>query len=197
MSIGVSDTSAQRLFSQIIDAQEIGSKTVKGIKEPLRLIQMCHPLGWLAPWMIRSDEYSVFLTGKRLWDVSYIADSKAIEGVTPIVSSKLSESQKHPSYSEYELYDEEDSTPAIKYLISKHALNSMLDIDGNEVSVKPIKGFYGLSSPLAAGEPLPMAREDLIVAIELNRMICNFNSKKVLDRARDKMKALDLDSLNI
>lgn len=197
MSIGVTETSAQKMFAQIISEASIGDYSIKGVTENIKLRQLCHPLGWLSHWMLKSDEYSIFLTGTRLWNVGYIAENKAMEGVTPIRKELLTDLQKHPSYERFDLYDEQENTTALKYLISKHALLNTLNVDGNEVSIKPIRGFYGLSKPLKSAEPLPLPREDLIVALELNRMICNFNRKRVHEKTRQKIRDMNLEGLGL
>lgn len=197
MAIGASCTSAKDLFSSIIKRGEIDQLTVKGVKEKITLGQMCHPLGWLSHWMIKSDEYSVFLTGRRLWEAGYIADNGSIEGVSPVDLNKLTENQNHESYTSCGIFNEEENSSVLKYLIAKHALYNTVDITGHQVSVKPIRGFFGIDGALKNGDPLPLVKEDLIVAIELNRMICNFNRKRVFERAQNKAKDLELDSLGI
>lgn len=94
--------------------------------------------GVLAEWMMASDELSVLLCNKRLWNVVY---RKTTDGFAADERWQADE----PGSDTYVLVppQDEDVPNAMRYLMIKEALSECLELKGDYVIDRERRGFYG------------------------------------------------------
>lgn len=160
---------AINLFSDVIQDMNLATTKIKGVNEPLYVKHMTHPLAWLAPWMIRSDEMSVMITGKRMWHSFYVANNKAVEGVEPR-DWDVSQKEKLTNYSRFPIH--EDLPVSLKHAIASATVSRSLLITNGRASILPIVGFYGIETALENDEIFPFANDiSNIFANELKTLL--------------------------
>lgn len=109
------------------------------------------PEGWLPVWMLKSDELCVLLTGFRLWDVFYKADSDCLEGCKAVEMSSLNSVASKELIKSYQTkpvlpYDE--AFIMLRYVICEHAFINSLNIEGRKTEIKNCYHLYtGTAKP--------------------------------------------------
>lgn len=175
---------AMDIFRVIIYHNELESHTIKGWGKDVLLPFLVDPEGWLAIWMLRSDEISISLFGHKIWDSAYKADKHCVEGVKPIPLSSINNSvESVDTYKRYTLAEKSGIPFSIRYLICQQALFDSLIIINKEVEIKPVRGLYDLKGKLEAGQLLPMPDEPRVYGQQLNKIICRLNAARTIDKS--------------
>lgn len=186
---------SRELFSSLLKNQGIGDLALKE-NNKIKVKQLCHPLGWLPDWMIRSDEISMLLFNKRLWNVVYVAQEKTPRGLTVIDMNEYTGSSLPHNYEAYDHLHSDDDSVSLKALIAKEAISQSLDIQDNQVAIKPLLGFYGLKRRLQHNEVFPLANRALIGAYQFHRFNVAIAKQKLIkkyDHSNHKPEQENLD----
>lgn len=121
---------AEALFKDIIvqSGFKDDSVSVDNMEWPDIIVPLlADPQGWLAYFMLKSDEMCIQQTGKRLWNVAYQADDDCIEGVRPIPLSYLGFAKPHiDSYLQYQQIGPDELSDIDKKALCKSAIESIL-----------------------------------------------------------------------
>jgi len=131
-------------------------------KGNILLRHVLEPLGWLGPIMLQADELSTVLLGSRVWDVAYQANSKSLEGVTPVPLATISGSGTHDSYARI---PHAGSRSVIVSMLNRLALHRKItvDHDARTVKLRPIQGYYPNVGPLEHGDYLEFPSEGMVL----------------------------------
>lgn len=162
---------ASNIFKSIIMSNGIEKYRLKEWSPSIRLHHMTDADGWLPIWMLRSDEISIALLGERMWNVAYQADIECIEGVNAINMSKVDMSKPGiDAYTKTKLIGREVPA-ALRLMLCQHALVSSLELIGNELVIKKIKGlgFYGLNKKLESGDLFPLPTKEQVVSSRISK----------------------------
>ena len=182
---------AAALFSHILRTDDIGERGVAGVKESLKVKHMTHPLAWLPQWMLLSDELSVVLTGSRLWDCVYKANKGSVEGFTADPPDEFLEDDTYKTYLKHRSFSADDIPISLRYQIAKKSLHDSLEEKEKKYALKPLSGFYRLTTSVENGNILPFSDQDLLTMSAFNRMICSFNRKRLVELTNEKARKLD------
>ena len=169
---------AVEVYRAAVKTLGLSDYSIRGWGPGYKLPQLVDPDGWLAPWMLKSDEVAVCLLGKRIWPFAYVADSNACEGVSPRPLSECDSPGKQRSYEAYACIDGEERLQQwpLAAKICQFALLDSLDVypEAREVEYRPLVGMYDIAEPLQPGEILPFPSEELISAHRLQVILARF-----------------------
>lgn len=193
---GTKVSDAMDIYKAIIHRNGLSKHTIKDWGPDLVLPHLTDPEGWLATWMLKSDELSVELLGSRIWDCVYIADKNSVEGVKPVDLSSLSDFEDRDGYQTYTQYEiaEKNGVPiSIRFMICNAAFCQSLNVHQREVSIKPIQGLYDLDEPLKHGDILPLPDATKISAQHWNSFLVRLNKSKTYDLAKENQPSKSLN----
>lgn len=141
--------SAVALFNDIVVNNKLQKVKVNKEDSSLSLSDMSQSGAWLEPWMIKTEEVYILLTGERLFDVLYEEDDSSVIGV------KSKDTKDIENYKE----DEIELAPiSLKYLVGELAFKNLFKIENNVAKIidpsislvdADINGFY---QPLSQDE---------------------------------------------
>ncbi|MGD1524425.1 hypothetical protein [Vibrio owensii] len=132
--------------------------------------------GLLPIWMIKSDEMSVSMIGKRLWNVVYEGASDSICGLA--CKDKV---DAEPTYDNYPVANEDEIPYAMRFLMCQQAFIENMVFKGRTFEYKDLTGLYDINGPLVEGEVLPFPSEDIITAVRLNQFIIDTNPQRTME----------------
>lgn len=179
------------LFKRIIAKHKMQKFNIKGWESEIILPYLTDQEGWLGIWMLKSDEISTLLTGKRMWDVAYQADPDCLEGMRPVHTDELKSTHDLKTYSAIPLFMDDELKPGLKFKLCEHAFFESLSISGNEVSLNPIFIYgYELDRNLNSGEVLPFPSSDRLLAKNLNEFNFKVNNNLNLSKNNAPEKVL-------
>lgn len=193
---GTKVSDAMDLFKAIIHRNGLSKHTIKDWGPDLVVPHLTDPEGWLATWMLKSDELSIELLGVRIWDCCYMADKKSVEGVKPVDPSEIDNVEALAGYESYLQYDNAEQTGVpigIRFLICNAAFCNSILVQNKEVSIRPIQGFYDLETPLQHGDLLPLPTELKISAQLWNAFLVKINKGRSYEIAQQKTPDSTLD----
>jgi hypothetical protein len=193
---GAKVSDAMDMFKAIIHRNGLSKHTIKDWGPDLVVPHLTDPEGWLATWMLKSDEMCIELLGTRIWDCVYIADKNSVEGVKPANVSDLENAEDMPGFDTYLQYGnaEEKGVPiSVRFLICNAAFCNSMRVNNKEVSISPIQGFYNLDTPLKHGDLLPLPDEEKIRAQHWNAFLVRVNKSKVYELAKENQPSTTLD----
>lgn len=180
---GTRTQDAMDMFKAIISMNKMDKFTIQGWGKDIVLPYLIDPEGWLATWMLKSDEICIALFGCRIWNVVYQADKDCVEGVRPINMSEIVPDKKNlDSYLSYSLAEDNKIPFSMRFLLCKHAFFGTLDISGTEVNIKPIRGIYNKGNPLESGDLLPLLNENDVYAHFLSKLTFKMNKELIIDK---------------
>ena len=173
---------AELLFKKVIFAQRMNKCNIKGWEKDIILPYLVDPQAWLGVWMLRSDEISQTLLGKRLWNVAYQADKECMEGMKPVpITEDIFELPNIDTYLKYPVLESHEVNDGLKFMISQAAFLDSITLEGNEVSIKTLYSFgYELEKPLEHGDFLPCVNTDILLAKQMNSFEIEINNKQTL-----------------
>lgn len=193
---GTKVSDAVDIYKAIIHRNGLSKHTIKEWGPDLVLPNLTDPDGWLATWMLKSDEMAIELLGSRIWNCAYMADKNSVEGVRPINMSEIESESEVSGYDSYQQYDIAESVGVpigIRYLICNAAFLQTLEVQGREVSIKPIQGLYDLERPLQHGDLLPLPNPVKVSAQHWNSLLVRINKSKIYDFAKENSPTTSLE----
>jgi|DeeseametaMP0200_FD_k123_14651_1 hypothetical protein len=141
--------SAIALFNDIIVNNDLQKVKINREDSNLSLSDMSQSGAWLEPWMIKTEEVYILLTGERLFDVLYEEDENSVIGI------KSKDTKDIEDYQE----DKIELAPiSLKYLVGELAFKNLFKIENNVAKIidpsislvdSDINGFY---QPLSQDE---------------------------------------------
>lgn len=141
--------SAIALFNDIIVNNDLQKVKINREDSNLSLSDMSQSGAWLEPWMIKTEEVYILLTGERLFDVLYEEDENSVIGI------KSKDTKDIENYQE----DKIELAPiSLKYLVGELAFKNLFKIENNVAKIidpsislvdSDINGFY---QPLSQDE---------------------------------------------
>jgi len=179
---------AMSMFKVAIDANNLSRHTVKDW-DTVYLSYLTDPEGWLAVWMIKSDELSSMLLRCRLWDAIYVKDSDCVLSIRAINRDETDDNSLDiDTYDKYPLASDIGVPMSLRLAIINEAFMSSLMVfdETKEVSISPVKGFYDLSEELKDGDVLPYQDPIRISSGFLNRHIIELNAKRSINLEESK-----------
>lgn len=166
------------MFKKVALDEKLGDLAVQGYEDRLNLGMMIDSEGWLAHFMMRSDELSVSLCDRRMWDATYLVDDKCFAYLRPV---PMDYAEKQGL--DINLYKEHSSAedmidPRLRYMIIRQALFNSIEVKENVVSLKqPNEALYAsyIKKPLENGEIMPFLSKE---HIKMNALIDYGNKLK-------------------
>lgn len=152
------------MFKKVAYDEGLEKLAVIEFEDRLSLGTMIESEGWLAHFMMRSDEISIRQNGRRMWDAAYMVDQKCFALIRP-VSMDYAEKQSLDltHYTSHESPDEMID-PRLRYMINKLALYDSINISqDNVVSLKPLnESLYTnyTDKPLENGDLMPFLSKE-------------------------------------
>lgn len=169
---------AVSFYRGLIESNKLGRHTVEGWGD-VYFKYLSDPEGWLGVWMLRADELAVSLIGCRIWDVAYIRDSQCVQAIRPVSIKSLSSPQNQETLSTYLRYPLADSMSipgSLLLTILNSSFQESLVINGMEVNIKQVTGFYDIGDKFSDQDILPFQDDAKISAVYLNRFIIESNA---------------------
>ena len=169
---------AEALYRKLINEEQLNKLLVNGFSESVTTDLMMNSDAWLGPIMLKADEISIAINGKRLWDVFYIIDKSCIEGIRAVDTSARGKfEQSEVNVNSLATYDEveidSEVSPTESYLIARLSLISSVRIfEDGKVDMVPIRRMppQGEAS-FSDGQVVPLYSEKIIKANFLNEAL--------------------------
>jgi hypothetical protein len=167
---------AINLFKRMLINEEMDDLPINGFSSRINISQMIDVEAWLGLLMLKSDEISVHLSGKRMWDVYYKVDYDVVGGIMPIESKNINEIDNFrdmtSAITTYDAFTIGEHNFLESYLYVRNAVIEGLYAVGEEYEIKSAKvSMYGENNEinnLNNGSILPFKNEKSIKATMLS-----------------------------
>jgi hypothetical protein len=155
--------SAVALFNDIVTNNKLQKVKVNKEDSPLSLSDMSQSGAWLEPWMIKTEEVYILLTGDRLFDVLYEEDENSVIGV---------KSKDTKEIKDYEETNIEPAPISLKYLVGELAFKNLFKIENNIAKI--VEPSTSLVDSNINGFYKPLSQDEIVL----------FSLKGYLDKAK-------------
>ncbi|KAA1254679.1 hypothetical protein F0M16_10455 [Vibrio cholerae] len=193
---------AQKIFEMILKRKGIADygyndESLKDFEPAIKLSFFNSNDAFLPSWMLRSDEISVMMSGKRLWDVLYRGNASAMMGYT---TTPIKHGMEIPdSYKKYDVATSDDIPFALKVLMCQLALQQRLVLKDRKFNVQNDVGFYlAGNGTVEDGETIEFPDVDYSLAYEWNKISFDFNKQyKVIKPELENTKEIEEFSVEL
>lgn len=176
---------ARRVFEYVIKNNNLNKFSMAEQSGKITLGMMNEAKALLPSWIMRAEDISVVLFGKRLWNVRYQGDFSSLLG--------------------YSVHDETDNKPeivedlpfSIIYLICQQAMADRVEINKGDKTYTPKTEygyFYDMEGVKEHGDILEFNSSRNIVAFEINKIMSSLSKEHKLIRElkHDSSEKLDV-----
>jgi hypothetical protein len=174
---------AINLFKRLLINEKMDDFPISGFSSHINISQMIDIDAWLGLLMLKSDEISVHLSGKRMWDVYYKVDHNVVGGIRPIESKCINEIDNFrdnlSAITTYDAFIIGEHNFLETYLYARNAIIEGLYIVDEKYEINSAKGMYGQMTTkphFNDGDVLPFQSEILIKATMLSSCLSSWSA---------------------
>jgi hypothetical protein len=174
---------AINLFKRLLIHEKMDDFLISGFSSPINISQMIDEDAWLGLLMLKSDELSVYMSGKRMWDVYYKVDQEVVGGIRPIESKDINKIDNFrdnlSAVTTYDAFVIGEHNFLETYLYARNAVVESLYAVGEKYEIKPVKGIYNKMTPknhFNDGDVLPFQSENLIKATMMSSCLADWGA---------------------